>query len=68
MRNITIKVKGMHCPSCEMLIKDVIEEQDGVEKAELSREKGMVMISFDEKKVNENQLKSIIKNEGYGVE
>ena len=67
MKKATLNVKGMHCKSCEMLIKDALEEQEGVETAEVSHDKGTAIISFDEKKVSEDQLKSIIKDEGYDV-
>ena len=67
MKNITIKVKGMHCQSCEMLIKDSLEEQDGVKSAEVSNKERTAKITFDESKISEAQLKSIIKNEGYEV-
>ncbi|MBU0667119.1 MAG: heavy-metal-associated domain-containing protein [Nanoarchaeota archaeon] len=67
MKKITIQVKGMHCKSCEMLIIDTLEEQEGVKNIEVSHNKGTVIIFFDEKRTSENQLKLIIKNEGYEV-
>ena len=63
----TINVKGMHCKSCEMLIKDSLEETNGVEAAELSHTAGTATISFDENKVSLDNLKKIIKDEGYEV-
>lgn len=62
-----IKIKGMHCKSCEMLIKDSLEEINGVESAELSHTAGTATVIFDENKVNIDDLKKIIKNEGYEV-
>ena len=50
-----------------MLVKDALEEQDGVNSAELSHTESTATISFDETKVSEDKLKSIIKEEGYGV-
>ncbi|MBL7054678.1 heavy-metal-associated domain-containing protein [Candidatus Woesearchaeota archaeon] len=67
MKKIIFEVEGMHCPSCEMLVKDALEEQEGVNKAELSQKKGTAIIFFEEKKISEDKLKSIIKKEGYGV-
>ena len=67
MKNITIKIKGMHCQSCEMLIKDALEEQEGVKSSVVSNEKGIARITFDDSKISEAQLKSIIKKEGYEV-
>lgn len=68
MTKISLKVKGMHCHSCEILIKDSLEETEGVKEAKLDYKKGIADIEFDEKKVNENKIKAIIENEGYKVE
>jgi copper chaperone CopZ len=67
MKKITIDVSGMHCKSCEMLIKDALEDEVGVKNVDASHEKGTVIIEFDEKHVNVNKLKSIIKEEGFEV-
>ncbi|MFH1641781.1 MAG: heavy metal-associated domain-containing protein [Nanoarchaeota archaeon] len=60
-----INVNGMHCKSCEMLIKDALEDQEGVKKVYVSHNN--VTVTFDEKIVGIDQLKSIIKKEGYEV-
>jgi len=61
----TIKVSGMHCSSCEMLIKDVLEEADGVKKADASEKAGSVTVEFDEKKISEDAIKKLIRDSGY---
>jgi copper chaperone CopZ len=60
-------VKGMHCKSCEMLIEDSLEEQDGVNSVQASHAKGFVSVDFDESKISEEKIKSVIKAEGYEV-
>ena len=60
-----LTVKGMHCESCEVLIKDALLEVDGVKSAQVSRAKNSVEVEFDEKKVSEQKIKDIIKQEGY---
>jgi len=62
-----IKVKGMHCKSCEALIKDSLEETQGIKTADVSYKENSVKVEFDEKKVSEDKIKSIIKAEGYEV-
>jgi len=57
------KVKGMHCNSCEFLIKDVLEEI-GV-KATADHKKGEVNLDFDEKKVSLNKIKNLLKENNY---
>jgi len=68
MSNIKIKTKGMHCPSCEMLVKDSLEDLDGVEKAEADFKSGIVSVDFDDSKIGLDKIKSIIKEEGYDTE
>ncbi len=60
-------VNGMHCKSCEMLIKDSLEEADGVRNVTVSHAKGFVNVEFDESKISEEKIMSIIRNEGYEV-
>jgi copper chaperone CopZ len=66
MKKLMLNVKGMHCSSCEMLIKDSLDEL-GVPKAEASHKTGIVNVEFDEKKVSEKKIKEAIKKEGYEV-
>jgi copper chaperone len=68
MTKIKIKTKGMHCGSCEILVKDALEELEGVNKAEASHESGVVSVDFDENKTNEKEIIEIVKLEGYEIE
>lgn len=65
---IEIKTKGMHCTSCEMLLKDSLEELEGVSNIEASSKTGIVSVDFDETKITENKIIKTIKQEGYEVE
>ncbi len=60
-------VKGMHCKSCEMLIKDSLEEASGVKGADVSHIKGTVKVDFDDSKISEDKIRQIIKENGYEV-
>ncbi len=61
-----LNVKGMHCKSCEMLIKDALQDE-GV-KANVNVSKAEVNVDFDDSKIKLEKIKSIIKKEGYKVE
>ncbi len=63
MVNRKFKIKGMHCNSCEFLIKDVLEEI-GV-KATADHKKGEVNLNFDEKKVSLNKIRDVLKGNNY---
>jgi copper chaperone CopZ len=66
MKKIKLAVRGMHCASCETLLKDSLEEA-GAKALEISSRKGMAVIEYDEKKLDESAIRSIIKKKGYVV-
>ncbi len=59
------KIDGMHCPSCVVLIKETLEETDGIISADVKE--GSAKVTFDSGKVSEDTIKKVIKNEGYDV-
>ena len=67
MKKIKLKIKGMHCKSCEMLIEDALEDL-GINKCKIDSLRGGAEIDFDEKKISVDKIKKVIKNEGYEVE
>ncbi|MCB9362082.1 heavy-metal-associated domain-containing protein [Candidatus Woesearchaeota archaeon] len=67
MPKITLNVKGMHCASCEMLIKDALEETQGINSANASEKEGKVVIDFDNTKISQTEIDQIISEEGFEV-
>ena len=67
MKTAQIKVTGMHCSSCEMLITDSLKEIPGVQNATASHKEGTVSVTFDEHKASEQTIKNVIAKEGYKV-
>ncbi len=62
----TLKVSGMHCKSCELLLADVLSEIKGISKISIDHKSGSVEFDYD----NENVLPSVkkaIETEGYKV-
>lgn len=45
MNNYTLHVSGMHCPSCKILIEDVLSEQDFITEAHVQLKKEIVTIT-----------------------
>ena len=41
-------VKGFHCKSCEMLVKDVAEDYPEITSCEVDVEKGKVVVEYKE--------------------
>ena len=63
----TIKVKGMHCKSCEILVADSVSEISGVESVKADSKKGTVVVGVREEGIL-GKVKSAIEKEGYKVE
>jgi copper chaperone CopZ len=65
--DITLKVKGMHCKSCEAMIAENLMDMPGVQEASASEKSQAVTIRFDPSKVKELDLRKAIKEAGYEV-
>jgi len=67
-KKLELKVSGMHCSSCEMLVKDVLSDDSGVKRVEISHKTGVLEVEYDEKQTNGYAIKSTVRGLGYGVE
>jgi|TARA_Y100000310_G_scaffold225672_1_gene227719 copper chaperone CopZ len=67
MKKLTLHIKGMTCKSCEILIKDELEEHKGVQNIVVSQPEGKVILEFDSTIISEESIKEIIKKEGFVV-
>jgi len=56
-----MKITGMHCESCEMLIRDIFEEH-GI-KADVTQG----LANFEPGSTDMEKLKAEIRDEGFGV-
>ena len=60
----TVKIEGMMCNHCEMTVKKALEALDGVEKADVSHEKGTAVLTLD-KAVADGDIKKAIEAKDY---
>ncbi|MFA6088261.1 MAG: heavy metal-associated domain-containing protein [Candidatus Woesearchaeota archaeon] len=67
MKISKLNVKGMHCKSCEEIIKDSLLDIKGVDSVKPDSKNNVVVVSYDEKLIELTKIKEIIKNEGYEV-
>jgi len=68
MKKESLLIQGMHCKSCETLIKDALEEElKGIKSIKISAAKGDAVIEYDEKETSLDEIKKVIKGEGYKV-
>ena len=61
-----LKVTGMHCKSCEMLLVDNISEIAGVEQVNANSKSGIVTVKYDNEEAL-NNVKKTIEKEGYKI-
>ncbi|HLD10513.1 MAG TPA: heavy-metal-associated domain-containing protein [Candidatus Nanoarchaeia archaeon] len=62
----TLKINGMHCHSCELVIKDALFELAGI--IDLEFKANLLKIEFDDTKTDLNEIIEKIKLEGYDIE
>lgn len=69
MSHMQIKVKGMHCPSCKMLIEEELEDAGCTNiKTDLNTESQIGEISFNTE-LQKEKITKIIQDQGdYKVE
>jgi copper chaperone CopZ len=60
-----LKIEGMHCASCAMLIDEELEELAGVEESHTSYAKQETTVVFDEGTVELPALVETIEELGY---
>jgi sulfite exporter TauE/SafE/copper chaperone CopZ len=64
---LTLRVSGMHCPSCEILIRDRLLEMAGVESVAASYAAGTVAVVYDPGKATTDGISAAIRETGYDV-
>jgi copper chaperone CopZ len=64
-RTATIRVEGMHCKMCSSSVAKALEATEGVEKVEVSHEKGVAVVQYDDEKVTEAKLREVINGTGF---
>ena len=67
MASIKLNVEGITCGGCEKSIRNALLAQDGVNEATASHTTGAVDIEFDDKKIQQEELKQAIEDAGFDV-
>ena len=65
MKNITIKIKGMGCQNCVNAVTESLTELEGISKVNVSLEKELAEVEFDESKINADKMIATIKELEY---
>ena len=60
----TVKIEGMMCGHCEMAVKKALESLSGVEKAEVSHEKGTAVLTLSSE-VSDAAIQKAVEDKDY---
>ena len=66
MEKIELKVEGMHCTGCSTRLQKVLNNLEGVSKAEVSFETGVAKIEYDGR-LDLDDIKNAIIDAGFEV-
>lgn len=66
-KRITLKINGMECPNCAMILEGIEEKLKGVVLAEASYRKAQLVVEYDESQLTEDQIKAEVKRVGYEI-
>ncbi|HMV21078.1 MAG TPA: cation transporter [Rhodocyclaceae bacterium] len=65
MDDTVIKVGGMSCGGCVKSVTNVLQGLEGVQKAEVSLEKGEARVAYDAGRVARDQMLQAIAEAGF---
>ena len=63
-----IKISGMTCGACGVTVRKSLEKTKGVKHVDVSTEKGLATIVYDDSQVTEQQLREAINKTGFKAE
>ena len=62
---ITLKITGMECPNCAMILEQMEDKLPGVLRAEASYHKAQLIVEYDETRLSEAQIRAEVQRLGY---
>ena len=66
-KKIEFKIVGMHCSSCEVSIKQVLEKHPGINEGSISYAGQQGTVTYDPEKIDDREIKSMVESMGYQV-
>lgn len=65
MKEIKLKIEGMHCTGCSSRLEKVLNNLEGVENAKVSFEEKQAIIKYEEEKISLEDIKENIEDAGF---
>lgn len=66
-RKILIKIEGMQCTNCPMILEGIEDKLPGVLSAEASYRKSQMLVEYDDARLSQQAIQAAIEKLGYGV-
>ena len=67
MKKLELSIEGMHCTGCSTRLEKVLNNLDGVEKAEVNFEEKLAIVEYLEEKISVSEIKEAIEDAGFEV-
>ena len=64
-REAFLRIEGLHCTSCEILIKQTAEKIEGIHSVSTSYATSTTKVTYDPERIEKSQLPGIISQSGY---
>ena len=68
MKEIELKIEGMHCTGCSNRLEKVLNNIEGVTSAQVNFDEKSAIVNFDEGKVTIEKIKENIEDAGFTAE
>ena len=65
MKEIKLKIEGMHCAGCSNRLEKILNNVDGVESAKVSLEEKSADIKYNEEELKLNTILQEIEDAGF---
>ena len=65
MKEIKLKIEGMHCAGCSNRLEKILNNVDGIESAKVSVEEKSADIKYNEEEVELNTILQEIEDAGF---
>ncbi len=67
MKNVTLQLEELTCPSCVKKIETALSNQNGVEEIKVLFNSSKVKVNYDESALSADAIEKIISNLGFDV-
>lgn len=65
VKDLKLKISGMHCTGCSTRLEKVLNNVDGIKEAVVDFEKKEANVIYDESKIDISNIKNIIDDAGF---